>query len=138
MGMQDAYQTQLSAEEEAHFQQWRAALPHDLQNMDDYDLRGAWRENFRAAANGHLGDKYKMPNHMTFSNESQYSNAQHAGGSWADATPTTMSDAAKRWVYWATPFNMTQHSGQEMGSYFRQYEPNSTVVLPYNYKLPAR
>lgn len=77
MGLADAYanptgqfDTPLTPEEEARFQQWARTLPANLQSTEDYDLRGAWKADAKAAANGHLPDTWKKPNHPTFSNES--------------------------------------------------------------------
>lgn len=127
MGM---FGTKLSAKDETCYQGWRSHLPSDLQNEGDYDLRGAWQGNAQEAANGHLPDTYKLPNHITFSTGSQYSTPQTPGGEWIDA-------GNDRWAFWASPYNLQQHSGSELGSYFNQYEPNSAVVLPIGYKLTA-
>lgn len=131
-GRRKPYETALADPQEAQFQQWRARLPSDLQNMSDYDLRGAWLANAKEAGNGHLPDTWKKPNHMTFSSGSQYSTPQQSGGDWVD------SGNGKNWAFWASPTNLQQHSASDLASYFRQYEPDSTVVLPINYKLPRR
>jgi hypothetical protein len=130
--------TVLAPEEEAAFRTWRESLPANLQNMSEYDLRGAWRANARSAANGHLPDTWKLPNHITFATGSQYSGPGQMGGLWADATPDKPDEAAKSWVFWASPTNVQHHSLPEMADYFRQYEPDSSVVFPLNYRLPAR
>lgn len=138
MGMFGNIGTMLSPKDEAAFQAWRKNLPPDMQNMSDYDLRGAYKANAQEASNGHLPDTFKLPNHMTFSNESRYSTAAQPGGIWADATPGIPDDAKKQWVFWASPTNLQYHSLPEMTDYFRQYEPNSTVVFPLSYRLPAK
>ena len=68
----DQYSTQLTPDEEARFTQWRNVwAPHD--SGDDYDLRGAFKEGLLPdATTGHWSDKYKKPNHETFSVESMY------------------------------------------------------------------
>jgi hypothetical protein len=79
------YDTKLNPEEERQYQKWRQTLPKNLQYEGDYDLRGYWKdpETAKEAVGGdHFIDKYKKPNHPTFSNESQYAvgeNAKKAG-----------------------------------------------------------
>jgi hypothetical protein len=129
-GQAPTYDTPLGPRE-AQFQQWQGHLPPNLQNTGDYDLRGAFLGNAHAASNGHLTDTWKKPNHMTFSSDSQYSNPAQMGGQWA-------GDDKSGWGFWASPFNLQQHPATELADYFRQYEPDSTVVLPINYSLPRR
>lgn len=79
------YDTKLNPDEETQYQKWRQTLPKNLQYEGDYDLRGYWKdpETTKEAVEGdHFIDKYKKPNHPTFSNESQYAvgeNAKKAG-----------------------------------------------------------
>lgn len=79
------YDTKLNPNEETQYQKWRQTLPKNLQYEGDYDLRGYWKdpETTKEAVEGdHFIDKYKKPNHPTFSNESQYAvgeNAKKAG-----------------------------------------------------------
>lgn len=83
----DKYTTRLTSEEESEYQKWRATLPKALQYEGDYDLRGYWKdpETKKDAVEGdHFIDKYKKPNHPTFSNESQYAVGEDAkrAGHW--------------------------------------------------------
>jgi hypothetical protein len=119
------FNTGLSPQEEANFQQWRARLPRNLQNIDDYDLRGAWRANAQEAGNGHLPDTWKKPNHPTFSAESQYSGKQQTGGNWVE-TPDG------KWIFFASPDNLKYRSGAQLQNYFRDVEPGSRLVPPVN------
>lgn len=65
------YTTTLSPSQEVEFQRWKAInAPND--SGQDYDLRGAFLANTGRAGNGHMTDQFKMPNHHSFSNESQY------------------------------------------------------------------
>lgn len=68
--------TKLDKKSEATYQAWRSKLPQNLQYEGDYDLRGLWKENpnVKPSPNVHFTDKYKLPNHPTFSNESKYFN----------------------------------------------------------------
>ncbi len=75
------FDTQLSPQEEAQFQTWKAKnAPGD--SGEDYDLRGAFKAGLSPAANGHWSDQFKKPNEPTFSDESQYSTPLHPGGHW--------------------------------------------------------
>lgn len=82
----DQYNTQLTPEEEREFQAWAKAEGRE-RDVFNYDLRGAWKElksgTMSEDARGHLGDKYKKPNHPTFSNQSIYSTKENQGGHWS-------------------------------------------------------
>lgn len=69
---EDAYSTPLSLHDEAAYQLWKMQnAPRD--SGADYDLRGAYLANMqRDPDNGHMGDRFKKPNHPTFSDQSQY------------------------------------------------------------------
>lgn len=71
---------------ENKYQQWRASLPKNLQYEGDYDLRGFYKENPDFNSNDseqHLTDKWKLPNHPTFSDESvYYKGNENYGGKW--------------------------------------------------------
>ena len=66
------YDTKLLPSEEMKFQQWKSKnAPNDT--GEDYDLRGAYMEGLSSdPKTKHWSDKYKKPNHPTFSNESIY------------------------------------------------------------------
>lgn len=81
--MSNYLDTRLTPEQEANFQVWRARLPDHLRGSSDYDLRGAYLENAQQSADAHLTDRYKKPNHQTFSNQSIYAPlAPHMAGDW--------------------------------------------------------
>jgi LAS superfamily LD-carboxypeptidase LdcB len=54
----------------------------------------------------HGTDEYKRPNHMTFSDESKYSNTEHTGGHWSQ-TPDG------KWTFTPTEFNIQNAGGPE-------------------------
>lgn len=86
--MEGQYNTALSPEQEAQFQQWRSKLPQQLQYMGDYDLKGAFLANAQQSANAHFTDQFKKPNHPSFSVESQYSRGPSmVGGTWQGEGP---------------------------------------------------
>jgi len=76
------YDTALTPDEEASFQQWKADnAPHD--SGADYDLRGAFKAGLSPAADGHWDDTFKKPNHPTFSIYSKYAKDRpELAGTW--------------------------------------------------------
>lgn len=83
----DRFNTVLSPDEEEKYQAW-ATENHRERDVYDYDLRGAWKElqsgTMSEDERGHLGDKYKKPNHPTFSDQSIYSGQDGVtGGVWS-------------------------------------------------------
>ena len=71
----------------------------------------------------HLTDEFKLPDHITFSKESIYSSPEQEGGDWVKG-----SDG--KWHFYASPYNLTQHSASELQAYFMEYEPDSVLHLP--------
>lgn len=81
------YDTELTKEEELLYQNWLKTLPEGFDRTSyDYDLRGYAKENFYIPFNGgHMTDKYKKPNHPTFSNQSIYHGINgNYGGMWSE------------------------------------------------------
>lgn len=83
----DKFNTVLAPDEEEKYQAW-ATENHREKDVYDYDLRGAWKElqsgTMSEDERGHLGDKYKKPNHPTFSDQSIYSGQDGVtGGVWS-------------------------------------------------------
>lgn len=115
----DQYNTQLSPDQEAQF---RAQFP-DPKDLYDYDLRGAFASGATKAANGHLPDAFKKPNHPTFSVESKYSRGPMMGGKW-----TSLPSGKEAFV--ASPINLTHHTPEALQQYFGRVEPNIQLVLP--------
>jgi len=78
--------TQLNPEEEVQFDVWAGKMRsegkiHPLDDFSDYDMRGYWKEtggNESLKAGEHFPDKWKRPNHPTFSTESVYSQGDFA------------------------------------------------------------
>lgn len=119
------FDTPLTPEQEGFFAKWAGKRAGDTQ---DYDLRGFFAAGGQNSS-GHLPDTYKKPNHPTFSNESQYSTPEQTGGQWVQAPDG-------KWVFMASPWNMNTQPGLQ--GYFDQREPDSTLVLPIDYRLPSR
>jgi hypothetical protein len=80
------FNTQLSHDEEWKFHIWMDEL--DMEDrLNDYDLRGAWKDG--AMAKDNLPSKYKKPNNLTFDETSIYSGqpdlhngGEYEGGQW--------------------------------------------------------
>jgi hypothetical protein len=89
----------------------------------DYDYEGAQKAGEKPdPTTGHMTDKYKMPPHITFSNESIYSKQGQEGGKW--------KQEGGKWHFYASPYNLMQHSAAELQNYFRTQEPDSVLHLP--------
>jgi len=104
---------------------------HELQVGDkpDYDM-DAWK-----AATGldslpegqHYPDTFKLPNHMTFSEESKYSGINGAeGGRWQKIE----GDPNYDWSFTPGKTNLENHTPEELKDYFNKVEPKSKLILP--------
>ena len=120
------YNTQLSPQDEAAYQAWANARGKGNDTYD-YDLRWAYQElnagTMAESDRGHLGDKYKKPNHPTFSDESQYHGTDgYTGGQWIE-TPKGM--------YFAPGQSQGQFwPGPALDQYFQKREPDITLLKP--------
>jgi hypothetical protein len=119
----DIFNTQLTPEQETAYTAWAKANNRERDTYD-YDLRGAWKADAQAAANGHLPDTWKKPNHPTFSKESMYNGVEGmVGGMWQDM-------GNDQWQYVASPTNVGMHGVEALKKYFSRVEPNNKLVLP--------
>lgn len=102
--------------DEADFQDWYARVseykglnPDPDDGNQYYDYRTFWKENLDGMADrmltddadAHFTDRYKLPGHPTFSNESLYSNDETPGGSWEKRGGKwyfTPSDYTRRYI----------------------------------------
>jgi hypothetical protein len=108
--------------QEQAFQQW--AQQHGIVgDAQDYDTRGAFLAGMQPDARGHLADTYKLPNHITFSNESIFSNPLQQGGRW-ETGPDGRSQ------FHASEFNLQNYPAERLQQYFQQQEPDTQLVLP--------
>ena len=115
-----SHNTKLSDDEEKAYQKWAKENGRE-KDVVDYDLRGAWKEmqsgQMSEDSRGHLGDKYKKPNHPTFSNQSIYSGKGSAGGVWSvengkDVFTTTVKSKSE---------------AEYLKQYFEKVEPNAEL-----------
>jgi hypothetical protein len=105
-----SYDTKLGPADEMAYAAWkRLHAPND--SGEDYDLRGAYLSGEVQAPDGHMTDRYKKPNHPTFSDQSQYAtgDARSRAGHWVGDTfvPPAAMRAAGGGVQWPPPFDMT-------------------------------
>jgi hypothetical protein len=124
------YNTKLTSQEEETFQNW-AKANHRQNDSFDYDLRGAWKADAQAAADGHLPDTWKKPNHPTFSNESMYSNDQVQGGSW-------VKGANGDYVgFMPSQRNILNTGVMGLKDHMRSSQRNMPLIFPDDFKLPT-
>lgn len=122
----DRYNTKLSADDEAAFQEWLVS-ESERQGRDvskdlfDYDLRGLFKESGGFGGNGHATDRYKKPNHPTFSSGSIYSTGDSVGGEWTE-------DGGK-WSFTPSETNLRMQSAAGLRDYFSRNEPDAALVL---------
>ena len=118
------FNTSLSPQQETQFWDWVAKQsPQAGRDMGldlhDYDLRGYWLESQGSEAQGHFTDRYKKPNHPSFSVESQYHSNEYRGGVWGrdSFTPSPQMLTDPRRV-------------QFLKDYFQFTEPDVELILP--------
>ena len=116
----DKYNTKLTPKQEEAFLKW-ATENNKLQDAYDYDIRGFWKNKEKFAENGHGSDKFKKPNHPTFSDQSIYHGVDnYFGGKWIED---------KNGVTYI-PSETSMYSIPMLREYFNKYEPGVTLVIP--------
>lgn len=125
----DTAQTAIPANRQNEYQAWlqqqSQQVGRDISgDTKDYDLQGAFLAGEGAGPNGHFTDRFKKPNHPTFSTDSKYSGQNgEVGGKW-------VQDKQGKWTFYASPANLKYHSAAELQQYFRQSEPDAKLVMP--------
>lgn len=89
--------------------------------VPDYDYDAAKAAGVTATANGHWPDTYKLPNHITFSDESIHNKG--GAGHWEDL-------GQDKWSFTPGPENLKHHSMDDMRKYFKEFEPDATLIEP--------
>ena len=123
------YNTPLTDYEYPKFLNWariRYGSPDNLSmEMGNYDIQGAYRGimngEFTPDSRGHLPDKYKKPNHITFSDESMYHTNDTPGGKWVE---TKIG-----WKYIPQKHTIERYGADYLNKYFQKYEPDSMLVM---------
>ena len=116
------------------FEQWYKTVPYSKNDTSSYDLRGAYEElklseNGRtqlrrfASTDDHLGDRYKLPTHPTFSTESKYSNSKTPGGEWNENKDGT-------WTFKPSWVNIKSMGGEDKFlKWMKENEPEVIIDL---------
>lgn len=130
----DRYNTPLTPQEEAGYRTWLTTVHPRQRNTYDYDLQGYYKaardsidpSRFKLAVdpegNLHFDDRFKKPNHHTFSKDSMYSGRDgFMGGEWIQLRN------GKNYKFIADPSNMWNQ--QELRDYFRINEPNNILAF---------
>ena len=93
---------------------------------NDYDYDAARRAGVQQDYRGHWPDTFKLPNHITFSDQSMY-HGQHGaqGGQWAP-----LPGGNDSWMFSPGATNLRNFTPQQLQQYFQQYEPNSLLRMP--------
>lgn len=126
--MTDQYNTKLSKPDEEKFQSW-AADNGRTADLENYDMRGWWKQNGKTDAQaqgddrGHFTDEFKKPNHPTFSDESKYHGVDdNKGGTWGtkDGKDT----------FTPSETNLKNMTPEELKDYFSKVEPDANLILP--------
>lgn len=124
--MTDVYNTHLSEADEKKFQKWVKAESkkqgRDVSlDLGNYDLRGFWKSRSKRDERGHGSDRYKKPNHPTFSDESKYHDVDgHHGGRWMKrGEQNVFVPGSSNRKYWRRKM---------LKQYFDLYEPETELV----------
>lgn len=133
---------------DTEYLKWKSKLPKNLQYEGDYDLRGFYNENSNFNVNDpnqHLTDRYKLPNHPTFSNESKYFNMVqpqilNQAGYWDE------TDSSYNYIPYNTMYKDTIIEKKKNGGSINKYpnggnitkESEWELVNETNKKLPKR
>ena len=97
----------------------------EQEDQPDYDY-DAWQKAGSPTdpVTGHAPDTYKLPNHITFSDESIYHGKDgNQGGHWDQAPDQS-------WTFTPGPTNLKNHSREELQDYFNRVEPGNRLNLP--------
>jgi len=95
-----------------------------IEITDDYDMESFYKSgDYKKYEGGHFPDKYKKPNHITFSDESVYSNDDQKGGKW-------YKDNQGNWHFKPSEYNLKNKSFKELKQYFNTYEKDAILDTP--------
>lgn len=113
-----------------------------VDNDDTYDYYNFFKDNPQMAwdmlndnPEAHFTDKYKTPNHPTFSDESMYSRPPYIqGGTWNDYSPTVMG---QKWNYALSPSQVNSNWDVERTiNYLADAENEGAYVTDNNGRYP--
>lgn len=128
----DHYNTPLTPQEEAGYRTWLNSVHPRQRNTRDYDLQGYYKaardgidpSRFKLAVdpegNLHFDDRFKKPNHYTFSTDSMYSGRDgYYGGQWHEL-------GNNKYSYIVNPSNL--YSNAELQDYFNRNEIGNILI----------
>ena len=131
----DRFNTPLSSMQQVEYDRWISRMekgggrPNIKNDVEDYDLQGFWKSGGRFESSEEHGfDRFKKPNHPTFSDESQYSGitdpvlGKVKGGTWSGS-----EEAGWKFSPSSEMLDKT-HSIEDMSAYFRLMEPNAQLL----------
>lgn len=103
------------------------ALPQKVTDIysPGYDYAG-YREKYGEpdmSGGKHLTDEFKLPEHITFSDDSSYSGPGREGGKWR-------KNKDGQWTFEPSEFNLQQHSPEKLKEYFDNYSKQDKLILP--------
>ena len=141
------YNTPLGVGQEKKYQAWKTDQNSRSQyplHERDYDMRGAFRQGLTPDGNLHWDDKFKKPNHVTFSSGSMYSaqgskggftppSGKHPlgipeGGEWITHRAPDASDPKGHYTFVPTPHNLQVTPIQKLKQYWGRAEPHNNIV----------
>lgn len=105
----------------------RMSNDYDYESFyNDKGMFNKWLENeLLHPSSAHFYDKYKKPNHITFSEESIYSNENMKGGRWINEDGKT--------YFIPTDINIKNAGGEDkLREYFKIHEPGIILSFPDN------
>lgn len=121
------YNTPLNPSEKKEFNEWlgtqsKVSGRNVANDLFDYDLQGAWQANKDISMTSQAPEKFKKPNHPTFSTDSKYSNPMgFQGGQWF------FDD--NKWHFEPSRHNLMFHGGMDnISNYFKEADPDVELV----------
>ncbi len=130
-----SFNTKLNVQEASDFALWKLEELKQSgkdwsKDMQDYDVQGFFKSG-KTLMGGHGTDKFKKPNHSTFSNESMYSGSKtrtgkgvYEGGAWGKR------DGRDTFTPHKSMFKNKTHDPETMSKYFESYESGSELIFP--------
>lgn len=113
------------------YSRWLSQLSETRGNLgNDYDYK-SWYANAKPYerslvlrdSSSHFPDKYKTPEHMTFSKESIYHSDKTPGGEW-------VKDFKNDWHYYPSQYIVQKHSPEKLKDYFYEKEKGAILHMP--------
>lgn len=112
------------------------------EDTSDYDMQGFFKNTRPSVGEdidetglvlkpgNHLSDKYKKPNHPTFSDESVYHNEMDSYGTGRNAKGGRWEKDGDKWTFTPGESNLKYHGTQGLIDYFKRHEPDAKLILP--------